>query len=100
MAVLIQIGEARKEAGLKIQREPRRGSTRERHVTVCMPEWPDLEFCCAFFAKHMPWIWRWNDLHIREAHRPIFVTPAIETAPLFLVCGEHLLEVCKAELAS
>ena len=84
MAVLIQIGEAIKEAGLEIRREPRHGGTRERHITVCVSEWPALVFRRMSFAKHMPWIWRWDDLHIRQTRRPIVVDPAIEAAPLTL----------------
>ena len=83
MAVLIQIGEAIKEAGLEIHREPRRGSTHGRHVTVCMSERPALMFRRVSFAEHMPWVWRRDDLHIRQARRPIVVSPAVEAAPLF-----------------
>ena len=43
-----------------------------------MSEWFALVFRRVSFAKHMPWIWRWDDLHIRKTRRPIVVDPAIE----------------------
>ena len=100
MAVLIQIGESIKEASLEIRRESRRRSTRERHVTVCVSEWPALVFRRVSFAKHTPCIRRWDDLHMWQMRRPIVVSPAVEAAPRFLVCGEHLFEVCAVEQAS
>ena len=96
----VQIGVMSEGASLEVRRVPRWGSTRKRHVAVCMSEWPALVFRRVSFAKHMPWIWRWGDLHIRKTRRPIVVNPTIEAAPLFLIRGEHLLEVCAAELAS
>ena len=42
MAVLVQVGVTIQLAGLEIRREPRCGSTRERHPAVRMSEWPAL----------------------------------------------------------
>ena len=48
----------------------------------------------------MPGIRRRSHLHIWKTERPVVVGLAIETAPLLLICGKHLLEVRAAELAS